>query len=714
MLKYLCSIILGILIYILLNSTDGFSIGGLNPGDDCNPMGDDECNKQPGITCNIHSNPCRCNLATNKCESDIHVAGTTGSTSVTSVTSATTADGEEYILTGDYFHNAGIPIFVQYIVLNQHDNLDSIMANLMVNSNLPPIYLGELEKLAKSGGSLGRKVSRHFFIIDKKVYYMKKIDGVFKPKNFGLGNEPPILVNNRLYQATLEIGDDGLVRSILYLQITGTNGVILKMYHSDRSTLELVKNIIDSYIKHIYQKISSCSVIVESSGDVVGDVTISLKYLTNSEAPDYSIDTSDSSICGDINSVYRIYYFDKVEIDTTLNTNILVIDGTMSSGVRELLRVLVYNGNIVLKYIKTIASGAYGLVCVASNIPFDQFNSYNNTGDAALAVVFKIYIDNPRSTRSGQNDREIDIINRINGTEDDIENCLRIGEIISARILTDPRDSYNMAIMIYMDGTLSDLLINPEYNAQSNLPFQIANRLMIALLCVQNNGYDYTDLKSQNILYRCYMDNKLVISLGDLGSLHRIGDPKRATWTVETIEKILNIPYFNRSSAVVFIYGLVILEVYRLVGDWDEFERLDPRILILHCRFCRETQRCGRPQEQFNRPGPLIGVLGSISAYYAYIRDTTMPYINGLLDRLKRGPNYDEIEFIKGLLSRIFVRQDDRITLQEINQFFTEFSRTGVVPDFINCNIYNNNAVSCEEETDVCFYDDDTDVCESV
>ena len=704
MLKYLCFIILGILIYILLNSKDGFSIGGLNPGDECNPIEEDACYKRPGIICNIQ-NPCRCNLATNKCESDIHVAGTTGSTSVTSVTSAT-ADGEEYILTGDYFHNAGIPIFVQYIVLNQHDNLDSIMSNLMTNPNLPPIYLGELNKLAERGGSLGIKVGRHFFIIDKKIYYFEKKNGVFEPKNFGNRERHPIiLVNERLIKATLEI-KAGSWGSGLHLEIIGTDGVTLYMYHTDRPTLEHVKNIIDAYMEQIRQIFlqSSCSVIVESSGNVVGDVTISLTYLSDVEAPYYAINTSGSSICDDINSVYGVYYFDKVEIDASLNINILEIDGTIPPGVRHLLRVLVYNGNIVLKYIKPIASGKYGLVCVASNIPFDQFNSHSDTGDAALAVGFKIYVSVlDDSNRSGQHDPEIDIINRINSTEDNIANCLRVGEIINALILTDSQDGYNMSIMRYMDGDLHNLLINSEYNAQGNLPFQIANRLMIALLCVQNNGYDFTDLKSQNVLYKCYKDNKLVISLGDLGSLHGVGR-SGAMWTAYTIEAENQ---FTRSTSdsslsVVYIYGLLILEVYRLVDYWEEFETIDPRFLVLNRPVCGLSPFCASIRDPVE--------------YYSYINLNTIPELNQQFDALKIGTNNREIDFIKDLLSKIFVSEDSRKSFEEINTLFTQFnsSEEGEPPEpdqMIDCRSIEDQRVC--GEIDGCVWNPDSGECTS-
>ena len=700
MLKYLCSIILGILIYILLNSSDGFSVGGLNPGDECI---DDDCYDPPG-SCDIVSNRCFCNIdiceLTEPHEGGGGGGGAGGGGASTSVSSATAINidivDNVHIFTGS-FYNAGIPIFVKYIVLTQHD-LNSIMAILMTNQNLPPIYLGEFEKLAKSGGSLGRKVSRHFFIIDKKVYYMKKIDGVFEPKNFGLGNEPPILVNNRLYKiATLEIGDDGLVRSILYLQITGTNGVILKMYHSDRSTLELVKNIIDAYIEHIYQKISSCSVSVTSSGTVVGDVTISLDHLSDGIAPNYSIDTSESIVCQGISSVYRVDYFDKVEIESELDTNILEIDGYISSDVREKLRVLVYDDSILLKYIKIITQGGFGVVCVASNIPFDKFASYSDTtGDAALAIAFKIYMDKVRSLDpSGQNDPEIEFINRINDTETNLNNCLAQGEIINARILTDPND-YKMAIMRYMDGDLYSLLEHAEYNREGNLPFQIANRLMIALLCVQNSGYDYTDLKSDNILYRCYKGNKLVISLGDIGSLTS-RENKQAPWTAYTIERYfaegLGEGSFNRSLSVVFLYGLVILEVYRIVYSWKKMDRIDKKILILHYKFCKSMRNCGKSG------GPLNWYLTSIYNYYQYIMRYTIPELNIQFDALKNGTNDREIDFIKNLLSRIFVKEDSRITLEEINVLFTQFNHGGA----IQCNDIDTEE-KCRE-TAVCTWD---------
>jgi len=273
-----------------------------------------------------------------------------------------------------------------------------------------------------------------------------------------------------------------------------------------------------------------------------------------------------------------------------------------------------------------------------------------------------------------------------------------------------------------MDGSLRNLLENPEYNAQSNLPFQIANRLMIALLCVQNNGYDYTDLKSANVLYRCYIDNKLVISLGDLGSLHRRGSSDPSAWTAKVIESHFSAATYSYSLAVVFIYGLLILEVYRIV-KWSDYSRLPSiiplEIFILHYEYCLQMETCGNLNDgRFMPPGPLHEFLTSIDRYYDYIRDTTMPYINGRLDILNTGTNYDEIQFIKRLLSRIFVRQNERLTFVQINTEFTDFNarmlEEGVPPEpdqMIDCRSIEDPLVC--GEIDGCVWNPDSGECTS-
>lgn len=67
MYKYLLFVILGIILFILYNNIDGFSIGGLNVGDDCSE--NDDCSTRDAVARPICSrNECLCNPLKNICE----------------------------------------------------------------------------------------------------------------------------------------------------------------------------------------------------------------------------------------------------------------------------------------------------------------------------------------------------------------------------------------------------------------------------------------------------------------------------------------------------------------------------------------------------------------------------------------------------------------------------------------------------------------------
>src|SRR6185437_3005026 len=55
-------------------------------------------------------------------------------------------------------------------------------------------------------------------------------------------------------------------------------------------------------------------------------------------------------------------------------------------------------------------------------------------------------------------------------------------------------------------------------------------QIIVALKCLYDNGYCYTDIKLENILYRCISENEFKIILGDLGSAVKIGEHSVATF----------------------------------------------------------------------------------------------------------------------------------------------------------------------------------------
>ena len=81
--------------------------------------------------------------------------------------------------------------------------------------------------------------------------------------------------------------------------------------------------------------------------------------------------------------------------------------------------------------------------------------------------------------------------------------------------------------MDLMDGTLYDL-VKKKLSIHEIL--DIIYILADNLECLNKLGKVYTDLKSANVLYKCYKNNKLKVSLGDLGSICNRGGSESSTY----------------------------------------------------------------------------------------------------------------------------------------------------------------------------------------
>ena len=682
MLKYLCFIILGILIYILLNSEDGFSIGGLNPGDECDyhvdNCYDDKSDGTPG-TCEIAENPCYCTFE-NVCE--LHADGGAGggagggdaisrldppSLSPLIQFSITSSTNDFRIRSKWFLNSSAVPVNVEYIqfkdVLEFEDPIDygAIIILLKTQINyLPPIYLGKFRK--PSRGILdSTKVKRHFFIIDKKIYYYKEQGSIFMIQKVGEGRLPITLLDSRRAQLKLAAST---WKNNSYLRITGTNDLKLYMYPElddtassvISQTLETVQQIIEAYMNGVSSD-TQCSVQIEEE-ETSTRSNLPMTGYTPPEPPTYSIDST-GIICESYNSVFNIN-LNYVRYEDDLETNVLVLEtrpdalGSVPIIDTSTLGVLEYNG-VPLLYITPISSGTYGRVYVASSIPYINFNSTNEANNVGIAVAVKLYND--------PIDPEIIFIDSIHRVA--INNCLDNGEIINAIILR--RGGVSTAIMEFMDGTLFELLnnvrsVNITAYKRSRVPFQIVKRLMILLKCIDDAGYVYLDLKPENILYKCYKNNHFKISLGDLGSILRKGP--------ELIGRILNIqiamaymPYItepgtDENNIIVWLFGLNILDIYGISTA------IASGYKILNPRFLPQRDSDFLNEKGLTDPSP---------GYYSRVALAVSKAVSAL-ESYRIATNDKEIEFIQKLLERIFVPIPNRITFEEINTLFTEFN----------------------------------------
>jgi len=121
-------------------------------------------------------------------------------------------------------------------------------------------------------------------------------------------------------------------------------------------------------------------------------------------------------------------------------------------------------------------------------------------------------------TYSDQDDDEIKLINNLNN-DGNSETFSGMCNTINTKILIN-NSGEKFAIMDLMDGTLSDLIKDTLTIKQA---MEITLDITKSFKCLFNKGYSYTDLKSANVLYKCYKDNDdnghIKIVLGDIGSL---------------------------------------------------------------------------------------------------------------------------------------------------------------------------------------------------
>ena len=148
--------------------------------------------------------------------------------------------------------------------------------------------------------------------------------------------------------------------------------------------------------------------------------------------------------------------------------------------------------------------------------------------------------------------------------------------------------------------------------------------------------------------------------MGDLGSIISSDVTTGQSWT--------NMPPFNEegfnnNNAVVWIFGLVIIELYKLV-IWD----------FAHRSHIPEDIKILNPKQGVWYHGD-YGTWSSGSPGYFNEVGPAVVYLMGLFDDIKNGTNNIEIDFIKDLLGGIFVRAPERITLAEIHERLSGFNR---------------------------------------
>ena len=147
------------------------------------------------------------------------------------------------------------------------------------------------------------------------------------------------------------------------------------------------------------------------------------------------------------------------------------------------------NTKIYLDKETLIGKGAGGKIYRSSN------------KDKTYSIVLKDFFYN--------DDHEIAMIKKLNDYGVDCN-------LINARLITN--QGINFVIMNYMPGSLYNLIeILGKLSIEVSLT--ILKQLVNNLQCLLTKGFKYTDIKSENILYRFDVEDKIIVKFGDLGSI---------------------------------------------------------------------------------------------------------------------------------------------------------------------------------------------------
>ena len=178
-----------------------------------------------------------------------------------------------------------------------------------------------------------------------------------------------------------------------------------------------------------------------------------------------------------------------------------------------------------------------------------QLQRPRRPNDLYYAVTVKVY--------KNKKDNEINTINMINK-----ELGRGFCNTVNAKIIELNNNLKNrqqtVAIMDSMDGSLDKLpAIKDPYKIKD-----IIEDLTNIMVCLFELGYAYTDIKDRNILYKCYKNNKIKLSLGDLGGLCFLN--KKETCTYPPPEHMFRKTNNCTEKTMVWGIGIVTLQLLQL------------------------------------------------------------------------------------------------------------------------------------------------------
>jgi len=199
-------------------------------------------------------------------------------------------------------------------------------------------------------------------------------------------------------------------------------------------------------------------------------------------------------------------------------------------------------------------------------------NKSRYLSEGSYGQVYEIYNRNHKialKTYNNQNDEEIDIIKSLNR--------LKIScNTINARIIKI--NNNNIAIMDYMSGPLSKM----RGKLKTQNIFKIIKDIAIHLNCLNKHNLSYTDLKADNILFKCDDKKYIKTVLGDLGSICNNGHKHTSTFPPWEYRFENGTVKCNEKS-MVWGLGLILFELLSInvkYFHWSKIDIIDNEFII--------------------------------------------------------------------------------------------------------------------------------------
>ena len=297
---------------------------------------------------------------------------------------------------------------------------------------------------------------------------------------------------------------------------------------------------------------------------------------------------------------------------------------------------------------KLISKGAYGAVYLL-----------NDTQDKNIKIALKEFrkIIDP----------EFDVLKKLE--EHDVSCNIMKARLLELRDEENKLESKIVTVNELFNGTLSDLYSLEEDALNSSIPISDRTHLQIStkmdmfqqlvedLYCLAKKGFYYTDLKADNVLYKCVGNGKFRVAFGDLGSLCHKEIKSNPTFTYYPPEGLEDLNLCSETS-IVWGLGILLLELV-FFGNYDNegYELLD-NLYWMSYKF--PLEKYDKLMEELDRLSKGVIIGESLQFKFSKGRETTV------------------LDLIKMLLTIDYTK---RITLEDIRKLFqkSRFKVTQVV-----------------------------------